>query len=67
MIVSIYFITFQFHRYYVTKRLFIADMARIISNCRVYNSPETEYYKCANKLEIFFQNKMKKLGMMEEK
>lgn len=54
-------------RYYVTKRLFIADMARIFSNCRVYNSPETEYFKCANKLELFFQNKMRKLGMWEDK
>lgn len=54
-------------RYYVTKRLFCADMARIFSNCRVYNSPETEYYKCANKLEAFFQSKMRKLGMWDEK
>lgn len=31
--------------YYVTRRLFMADMARIFSNCRLYNSPETEYFR----------------------
>lgn len=31
--------------YYVTRRLFMADMARIFSNCRFYNSPDTEYYR----------------------
>lgn len=34
-----------FFRYYVTRRLFMADMARIFTNCRLYNSPETEYYR----------------------
>lgn len=31
--------------YYVTRRLFMADMARIFSNCRLYNSPDTEYFR----------------------
>ncbi|CAO1442890.1 unnamed protein product [Diamesa serratosioi] len=55
------------HKYYVTRRLFMADMARIFANCRLYNSPETEYFKCANNLERYFQTKMKKLGLWEEK
>ncbi|KAG8222293.1 hypothetical protein J437_LFUL001835 [Ladona fulva] len=39
-------------RYYAAgKRLFIADMTRIFTNCRLYNSPDTEYYRCANALE----------------
>lgn len=31
--------------YYVSRRLFMADMGRIFSNCRLYNSSETEYYR----------------------
>jgi len=50
--------------YYVSKRLFIADMTRIFTNCRTYNSAETEYFRCANVLEKFFINKMKESGMM---
>ena len=49
------------NRYYCHPRLFIADMTRMFSNCRSYNSPDTDYYKCANTLEKFFQNKIKEL------
>lgn len=45
--------------YYVSKKLFIADMTRMMGNCRLYNEPETEYYKCANTLEKFFIAKCK--------
>lgn len=31
--------------YYVTRRLFMADMARIFSNCRHYNSADTDYFR----------------------
>lgn len=53
-------------KYYVSRRLFIADMTRIFSNCRLYNSPETEYYKCANLLEKYFQTKLKELTNLEK-
>jgi histone acetyltransferase len=53
------------NKYYVNKRLFIADMMRIFTNCRAYNSPETEYYKCANTLERSFTNKMKEAGLWD--
>lgn len=53
-------------RYYVTRRLFMADMARIFSNCRLYNSPDTEYYRCANNLERYFQTKMKEIGLWDK-
>ncbi|XP_063366172.1 histone acetyltransferase KAT2A [Cydia amplana] len=53
-------------RYYVSKRLFIADMTRIFTNCRTYNSPETDYYKCANTLEKYFQTKMKEAGLWDK-
>ncbi|KAF6023610.1 KAT2B [Bugula neritina] len=45
--------------YYVSKKLFIADMNRMMTNCRTYNEPETEYYRCANTLEKFFYTKCK--------
>lgn len=53
-------------RYYVARRLFIADMTRIFTNCRLYNSPETEYYKCANALEKYFQTRMKEVGLWDK-
>lgn len=49
--------------YYTSRKLFIADMTRIFTNCRIYNSPDTEYYMCANQLEKYFQTKMKELGL----
>lgn len=55
-----------FHRYYVNRRLFMADMARIFSNCRLYNSSGTEYVKCANNLERYFQTKMKEIGLWDK-
>lgn len=56
----------NFHRYYVNRRLFMADMARIFSNCRLYNSSGTEYVKCANNLERYFQTKMKEIGLWDK-
>ncbi|XP_071519854.1 histone acetyltransferase KAT2A [Panulirus ornatus] len=53
--------------YYVNSRLFNADMLRIFRNCRFYNHPETEYYKCANNLEKYYINKAKELGLLESK
>lgn len=54
------------NRYYINKRLFNADMSRIFANCRAYNSPDTEYYKCANTLERFYINKMKESGLWDK-
>ncbi|KAJ8687563.1 hypothetical protein QAD02_023357 [Eretmocerus hayati] len=53
-------------RYYVTRRLFIADMTRIFTNCRLYNGPDTEYYACANSVEKYFQTKMKEIGLWDK-
>lgn len=53
-------------RYYVSRRLFIADMMRIFTNCRIYNSPETEYYQCAEGLQQYFITKMKELGLWDK-
>ncbi|KAL2321001.1 hypothetical protein Fmac_029970 [Flemingia macrophylla] len=36
-------------QYYVTFEMFVADVRRMISNARTYNSPDTIYYKCATR------------------
>ncbi|OQR76548.1 Histone acetyltransferase KAT2B-like [Tropilaelaps mercedesae] len=53
------------NKYYLNKRIFYADMMRIFENCRTYNSPETEYYRCANSCERLFQGKWKEAGFYE--
>ncbi|XP_060541740.1 histone acetyltransferase KAT2B isoform X2 [Pantherophis guttatus] len=54
------------NRYYVSKKLFMADMQRVFTNCREYNPPESEYYKCANILEKFFYTKIKEAGLIDK-
>lgn len=54
------------NRAYTSKKQFIADMTRIFDNCRSYNANDTEYYKCANALERFFNNKLKEAGLREK-
>ncbi|XP_072179087.1 histone acetyltransferase KAT2A-like [Diadema setosum] len=53
-------------KYYSSRKLFIADMQRIFSNCRAYNTADTEYVRCANTLERFFMNKIKELGLVDK-
>jgi histone acetyltransferase len=53
-------------KYYCSKRFFHSDMMRIFNNCRAYNSPDTEYYKCANTLERFYVNKMKEAALWDK-
>ncbi|MCJ8749789.1 hypothetical protein PDJAM_G00180390 [Pangasius djambal] len=53
-------------RYYTTRKLFMADMQRIFTNCREYNPPESEYYKCANLLEKYFYIKIKEAGLIDK-
>jgi hypothetical protein len=33
----------------------MADIARIFSNCKLYNQPDTVYYKCSVDLEEYVQ------------
>uniref|UniRef100_U5EJ34 histone acetyltransferase n=1 Tax=Corethrella appendiculata TaxID=1370023 RepID=U5EJ34_9DIPT len=54
------------NRYYVSRRLFMADMQRIFTNCRIYNSPDTEYFRCANTLERYYQTRMKEIGLWDK-
>ena len=46
---------------YTSKREFVGDVQKIFDNCRHYNKEDTAYYSCANKLEKFFFNIVKKL------
>eukprot|EP00803_Ostreobium_quekettii_P010853 evm.model.scf_529.6 EVM.evm.TU.scf_529.6 scf_529:70579-77369(-) len=39
--------------YYITLEIFLADLRRMWHNCRTYNSDNTFYYKCAEKLDKF--------------
>ncbi|XP_036926574.1 histone acetyltransferase KAT2B isoform X2 [Sturnira hondurensis] len=54
------------NRYYVSKKLFMADLQRVFTNCKEYNPPESEYYKCANVLEKFFFSKIKEAGLIDK-
>ncbi|XP_038249412.1 histone acetyltransferase KAT2B isoform X2 [Dermochelys coriacea] len=54
------------NRYYVSKKLFMADLQRVFTNCREYNPPESEYFKCANILEKFFYTKIKEAGLIDK-
>ncbi|KAH6797940.1 histone acetyltransferase of the GNAT family 1 [Perilla frutescens var. hirtella] len=45
-------------QYYVTFEMFVADVRRMFSNARTYNSPETIYYKCSTRLEAHFTTKV---------
>ncbi|KZV30405.1 hypothetical protein F511_20681 [Dorcoceras hygrometricum] len=39
-------------QYYVTFEMFVADVRRMFSNARTYNSPDTIYYKCATRHDV---------------
>lgn len=54
------------NRYYVSKKLFMADLQRVFTNCKEYNPPESEYYRCANVLEKFFFSKIKEAGLIDK-
>ncbi|XP_047308671.1 histone acetyltransferase GCN5 [Impatiens glandulifera] len=44
--------------YYVTLDMFVADVRRMFTNARTYNSPDTIYYKCSTRLEAHFSSKV---------
>ena len=54
------------NHYYIHRHLFIADMSRLFANCRSFNEPDTDYYKCANVLEKFFHAKMREAKLMDK-
>ena len=42
--------------YYRTLDMFVADVHRVCTNARIYNSADTIYFKLANKLDAFFDD-----------
>jgi len=53
-------------KYYKTIDMFARDMQLVVDNCRSYNSPETNYVKCANTLEEFFKKQIQKTSGGDE-
>lgn len=53
-------------RYYANRQLFINDMQKIFDNCREYNSPESDYYRCANTMEKYFYNKCREYQLVDK-
>lgn len=41
--------------FYVTLDIFVADVLRMFQNAKIYNAPETIFYKSAHKLSVSFQ------------
>jgi len=44
--------------YYATLEMFAADFRLMFNNCRLYNAPDTVFFKCATRLEAFFEGKV---------
>lgn len=53
------------NKLYNGRRPFIQDAMKIFDNCRSYNSPDTDYYKCADTVEKYFVKKMKGCGLWD--
>jgi histone acetyltransferase len=46
---------------YKDRESFCDDVKRIFENCRLYNQPETVYYKCAGELEEYIKPHLESL------
>ena len=44
--------------YYATVQMFVADVKRMVANCKLYNGPVTIYSKAAVRLENFFDSQL---------
>uniref|UniRef100_A0A8D8TJT2 histone acetyltransferase n=3 Tax=Cacopsylla melanoneura TaxID=428564 RepID=A0A8D8TJT2_9HEMI len=51
--------------YYSTRKLFVADMKRIVSNCKIYNKETSTYYEAAVNIERYFNTKIQELFVFE--
>lgn len=50
---------------YLSRDQFAADVALMLSNCRRYNRPDTEFVACANKLEPYFKARVRALALAQ--
>jgi hypothetical protein len=39
--------------YYATLDMFIADLTKMVANCKYYNAPATPWYTCAHKVSTW--------------
>ncbi|KAJ3126220.1 histone acetyltransferase [Nowakowskiella sp. JEL0407] len=46
---------------YNTLDEFVTDARKIFNNCRLYNEDGTPYFKCANKLEKYFNERLREI------
>ncbi|CAI6343931.1 unnamed protein product [Macrosiphum euphorbiae] len=51
--------------YYSSRKLFIADMRRIVTNCKTFNPEHSYWANCAVELEKLFQIKMKEMELWD--
>ncbi|KAI8974695.1 hypothetical protein BDB01DRAFT_728668 [Pilobolus umbonatus] len=49
---------------YPTMDDFIKDVQKIFDNCKIYNAEDTEYARCALKLERYFHERLRALNKM---
>lgn len=47
---------------YPTMEDFVKDTNKIFTNCKTYNAQDTEYSKCAVKLEKYFNEKLRSIS-----
>ena len=52
-------------KHYRRRKLFVADLRRIFTNCRRFNDPDTEYYSCAVTLEEYVDVLLRDNGLDE--
>lgn len=43
---------------YITMDEFVTDVQKIFDNCRLYNGEHTNYGRCANRLETYFNERL---------
>jgi N-acetylglutamate synthase-like GNAT family acetyltransferase len=47
--------------YYVRPNIFVADLRRMLENCKEFNNAETSYHKCAIALEKFIDGQLDRM------
>ena len=46
---------------YRDREHFCEDITKIFKNCKIYNQPETVYFKCSNELEDYIKTHLEAL------
>jgi hypothetical protein len=46
-------------RKYTSVRQWLADASLVTDNSRLFNKPDTDYYQCAKKVDIFINAKLR--------